>query len=67
MMKSKTPFIAIGITGLVISMIIHLIVATPFWSYFSFYTPWVTFLVIGWVQKKQKKMDKNNYIAAPKN
>jgi hypothetical protein len=64
-MKS-TQFITIGITGFIISTIIHLITAAPFWHYFSFYTPWVTFLIIGLAQKKQAKIGNNKYIAAQK-
>lgn len=64
-MKS-TQFITIGITGLIISTIIHLIVVAPFWNYFSFYTPWFTFLTIGLAQKKQAKVSNNHYIAAQK-
>ncbi|WP_299458680.1 hypothetical protein [uncultured Microscilla sp.] len=67
-MKSKTPFIVIGATGLIVSIIIHLLLSTPFWNFFSFYTPWFTFLIIGLAQKKQaRNLNKNQYIAAKKN
>ncbi|WP_045112838.1 hypothetical protein [Microscilla marina] len=66
-MKSKTPFIIIGAIGLTVSMAIHLLLSTPFWDFFSFYTPWFTFLIIGLAQKKQaRNLNKNQYIAAQK-